>query len=170
MLDFYTYAQSLGHEPEFDILTIIDIGCSRLKPPPPSLCYDYTGLGVCVADAFFAVPKNEARFQVALDQIQRFLDKHDDHVGCVAIVVSCYYGMDRTVAMAERLATVLERWTRLSVHCKHLDLKRRMEKQKKAKEQERLAREVEKNWPRIGHWIVDWRRLDREMDDILKGR
>lgn len=40
------------------------------------------------------------------------------------------------------------------MRCKHLDLKRGMEKQKKAKEQERLVREVEKNWPRIGHWIV----------------
>ena len=65
--------------------------------------------------------------------------------------------------MAERLATVLERWTRLSMHCKHLDLKRGMEKQKKAKEQERLVREVEKNWPRIGirllfggDWIGRW--------------
>ncbi|KAK3168227.1 hypothetical protein OEA41_004673 [Lepraria neglecta] len=169
-MHFYTYGQSLGHEPEFNILTIIDIDCSRLKPPPPSLCYDHTGLGVCVADAFFAVPKNGARFQGALDQIQRFLDKHDDHVGCVVIVVSCYYGMDWSVAMAERLATVLERWTRLSVHCKHLDLKREMEKQKKTKEQERSEREVEKNWPRIGHWIVVWRRLDREVGDILKGR
>ena len=85
-------------------------------------------------------------------------------------MVSCYYGMHRSVVMAERLATVVQRWTRLSVRCKHLDLKRGIEKQKRAKEQERLVREVERKWPRVGHFIVDWRRMDRDVDDLLKGR
>ena len=170
ILDFYTYGQSLGPKPVFHIPNIIDVDCSRLKAPPPELCYDYTGLDVPLADAFFSIRRNEARFQKALDQIQRFLDKHEDYVGCVAITVSCYYGMHRSVAMAERLATVVERWTRLNVHCKHLDLKRGREKQRKAKAQEHLARKFEKKWPRIGHWIVVWRKLDKDVEDILNGR
>lgn len=49
-------------------------------------------------------------------------------------------------------------------------LKRGMEKQRKAKAQGRLVRKVEKKWPRIGHWIVVWRKLDKDVEDELNGR
>ena len=85
--------------------------------------------------------------QKVLDQVQRYLDEYDDQIGCVAILISCNIGAHRSVAMAERLATDIERrWTRLSVHCRHLDLGKEIERQRQAKYRERC-------WPRVARWL-----------------
>ena len=155
-MHFYTYGQSLRREPRLSHSTIFRVNCIKLKPPAGHICEEHTGLDKKVADSFFSYSANERRFQEALDQVQHFLDKHDDHIGCVAIMVSCYWGVHRSVAMAERLATVVEKWTGLSVHCRHLDLGKgieRIERQQRAKKQRRMLRSIERSLPRV---VVKW--------------
>ena len=156
-MHFYTYGQSLRSEPRLSHPTIFRVNCINLKPPQDHICEKYTGIDSKVADSFFSNSANERRFQEALDQIQRYLDKHDDHVGCVAIMVSCYLGVHRSVAMAERLATVVEKWTGLSVHCRHLDLGKGIERQQRAKKQTQRLRSIERSWPEMS-WpkVVRW--------------
>lgn len=155
-MHFYTYGQSLRPEPRLSYPTIIRVNCAKLKPPANHICEGHTGLDSKVADSFFSDSTNETRFQEALDQIQRYLDKHNDHIGCVAIMVSCYYGVHRSVAMAERLATAVERWTGLSVHCRHLDLGKGIERQQRAKKQRKMLRSIERSWPRSWPRVVKW--------------
>ena len=156
-MHFYTYGKRLRPEPRLAHPTIFRVNCIRLKPPPDHICERYTGLDSKVADSFFSNSANERRFQEALDQVQHFLDKHDDHIGCVAIMVSCYLGVHRSVAMAERLATVVEKWTGLSVHCRHLDLGKEIERQQRAKRQRQRLRSMERCWPEDS-WlkVVGW--------------
>ena len=152
-MHFYTYGQSLRPEPRLSHPTIFRVNCAQLKPPADHICEGNTGLDRKVADSFFSYSANETRFQEALDQVQRYLDKHDDHIGCVAIMVSCYWGVHRSVAMAERLATVVEKWTGLSVHCRHLDLGKGIERQQRAKRQ-KMLRSIERFWPQSGGQVV----------------
>ncbi len=152
-MHFYTYGQSLRPEPRLLYPTIIRVNCAKLEPPANHICEGHTGLDSKVADIFFSDSTNEARFREALDQIQRYLDKHDDHIGCVAIMVSCYYGVHRSVAMAERLATVVERWTGLSVHCRRLDLGKGIERQQRAKKRREMLRSINRSWPRVVKWL-----------------
>ena len=158
-MHFYTYGQSLRSEPRLSYPTIIRINCARLKPPADHICEGRTGLDFKAADTFFSNSNNETCYQEALDEIQRYLDKHDDHIGCVAIMVSCYYGVHRSVAMAERLATDIERWAGLSVHCRHLDLGKAIERQKRAKEKRGTLVLIERYWLRVTKWVFggeDW--------------
>ena len=152
-MHFYTYGRSLRSEPRLSYPTIIRVNCATLKPPADHICEGHTGLDFKVADTFFSNPNNETRYQKALDQIQHYLDKHDDHIGCVAVMVSCYYGVHRSVAMAERLATDIERWTGLSVHCRHLDLGKGIEWQKRAKERRGAMASIVRSWPRVARWL-----------------
>ena len=152
-MHFYTYGRSLRSEPRLSYPTIIRVNCATLKPPADHICEGHTGLDFKVADTFFSNPNNETRYQRALDQIQHFLDKHDDHIGCVAVMISCYYGVHRSVAMAERLATDIERWTGLSVHCRHLDLGKGIEWQKRAKERRGAMASIVRSWPRVARWL-----------------
>ena len=153
-MHFYTYGQSLRSEPKLSEPTIIRVNCVRLKPPPDYICEGRTGLDRKVADNFFSNSKNQRCYQKALDQVEDFLDqvehyldRHDNDIGCVAIMVSCYIGVHRSVAMAERLATDIEkRWTGLSVHCRHLDLGKEIERQRRAKYREGY-------WPRVARWL-----------------
>lgn len=55
--------------------------------------------------------------------------------------------------MAERLATVVEEWTGLSVHCRHLDLGKGIEWQQRAKKQRKRLRSIERSWPRVAKWL-----------------
>lgn len=87
--------------------------------------------------------------QKVLDHVQRYLDEYDDQIGCIAIMVSCHIGVHRSVAMAERLATETERrWTRLSVHCRHLDLGKGIARQRQAEYRERC-------WPKVARCLFD---------------
>ena len=145
-MHFYTYGQSLRSEPRRSCPTVIRVNCMGLNPPPDHICERHTGLDSEVADNFFSDPKNERRYQKALDQVQDWLDEYDHHIGCVGIMVSCYIGAHRSVAMAERLATDIERWTGLSVHCRHLDLGEEIARQRRAKYREG-------NWPRVARCL-----------------
>ena len=60
--------------------------------------------------------------------------------------------------MAERLATDIERWTGLSVHCRHLDLGKAIEKQKRAKERRKAAGAHPEGVAESG-WVVTRRRV-----------
>lgn len=55
--------------------------------------------------------------------------------------------------MAERLATVVERWTGLSVHYRHLDLKQRIERQQRANEERRALGLIVRYRPRVVRWL-----------------
>ena len=55
--------------------------------------------------------------------------------------------------MAERLATDIERWTGLSVHCRHLDLGKAIEWRKRAKERRGALVSIEMYWLRVTRWV-----------------
>ena len=61
--------------------------------------------------------------------------------------------------MAERLATVVERRTGLSVHCRHLDLGKGIERQQRTKEEKGALGSIARYWPRVIRWLFggkDW--------------
>lgn len=114
--------------------TIVQVDCTRLVPPPPNICKIKTGLDIEVASDFFSRRANQAVFEDKLHEIEEFLDANPKREGCVAVLVSCHYGVHRSVVMAERLAIEVKRRNGIKVECKHLDLGKGIEKMQRAAE------------------------------------
>lgn len=108
--------------------TVLKLDLSKHEPPPHDLCEKFTGLHKEIREAFFAIRDNEEEFQSALKWLGQKL-RGWPRGGCVAVLINCWMGMHRSVAMAERLAKELNSWAGFRAECAHLDLGNNMERQ-----------------------------------------
>ena len=107
------------------MLPLVD--CSMLRPPPPPICDEFTGLSPEVREYFFSEPENMARFDEAFFELKDAIRHWDFADGRTLIVpVACKAGMHRSVAMAEKLAKRISSWGaapfELEIHVEHRTL------------------------------------------------
>ncbi|KAM0799621.1 hypothetical protein BDR22DRAFT_890203 [Usnea florida] len=108
--------------------TVLRLDLSKHEPPPQHLCERFTGKDKEIKEAFFSIRQNEDEFQSALKWLGQKLQGWP-RGGCVAVLINCWMGRHRSVAMAERLAKELNSWAGFRAECAHLDLGKDMERQ-----------------------------------------
>ena len=108
--------------------TVLQLDLSKHEPPQEDLCERFTGMDKEIEEAFFAIRQNEDEYQSALKWLGQKL-RGWPQGGCVAVLINCWMGRHRSVAMAERLAKELNSWAGFKAECAHLDLGKDMEKQ-----------------------------------------
>ena len=108
--------------------TVLQLDLSKHEPPPEDLCERFTGMDKEIKEAFFAIRQNEDEYQSALKWLGQKL-RGWPRGGCVAVLINCWMGRHRSVAMAERLAKELTSWAGFRAECAHLDLGKDVERQ-----------------------------------------
>ena len=108
--------------------TVLELDLSKHEPPPEDLCERFTGMDKEIKEAFFAIRQNEDEYQSALRWLGQKL-RGWPRGGCVAVLINCWMGRHRSVAMAERLAKELNSWAGFRAECAHLDLGKDIESQ-----------------------------------------
>ena len=108
--------------------TVLQLDLSEHEPPPEDLCERFTGMNKEIKEAFFAIRQNEDEYQSALKWLGQKL-RGWPRGGCVAVLINCWMGRHRSVAMAERLAKELNSWAGFRAECAHLDLGKDVERQ-----------------------------------------
>ena len=108
--------------------TVLQLDLSEHEPPPQDLCERFTGMDREIKEAFFSIRQNEDEFQSVLKWLGQKL-RGWPRGGCVAVLINCWMGRHRSVAMAERVAKELNSWAGFRAECAHLDLGKDMEGQ-----------------------------------------